>query len=130
MPPWERSPLDINLSLPMEITKSKAPDSLLQQLSLEVINEDFKDCTTVYTDGSLNLPEGRAGAGVFIPSVDINVIIPLLPCSILYAELTAIQRALQEIASLPSASMPDSHFVILTPSKSSLQTFCSYRPTE
>ena len=39
---------------------------------------------------------GYAYAGISIPSEDIEVISPLPPCSILSAELEAIERALQK----------------------------------
>ena len=128
-PPWEWSPPEMQMSLPTPFSKSEAPHILLH-LSLEKIHEEYKDCTTVYTDGSLNPLSGTAGAGVYIPSEDIEVIIPLPPCSILLAELTAIERALQEICLLPTAQLPNEHFVILTDSRSSLQTLASYNPTE
>ena len=130
IPPWEWSPPDIHLSLPTNPSKSGSPEMLLQQLALEIINEDYKDCSTVYTDGSLNASAGKAGAGIYIPSEDIEIILPLPPCSILNAELLAIQRALQEIQALPSASNPESRFIILTDSMSSLQTLQNYKPSE
>ena len=71
-----------------------------------------------------------AGADVFSPNENIEVIIPLPPCSILYAELKAIERALEEIRSLPAGQSEDCSFVILTDSKSSLQTLDSYKPSE
>ena len=129
-PPWEWDPPESHQSIPTDLPKSQAPESLLQQLSLALINEDYKDCTDVYTDGSLNPTSNSAGAGIFIPSEDIEVIIPLPPCSILVAEIIAIERALQEISHLPSASSSESHFVILTDSKASLQTLNSYKPTD
>ena len=128
-PPWEWSPPDIQMSLPTPFSKSEAPH-ILHQLALEKIHDEFKDCIAVYTDGSLNTTDETAGAGVYIPSNDIEVIIPLPPCSIMYAELTAIERALQEISQLPSSQSPDEHFVIFTDSRSSLQTLASYSPTE
>ena len=130
LPPWEWTKPNTNLSLPIDVTKSETPETVLQQLSLEVIHETFKDCIAVYTDGSLDSSEGKAGAGIFIPSENLSVIIPLPPCSILNAELVAIERALQEIKLLPSASLPESHFVIFSDSKSSLQALNSYKPSE
>ena len=68
LPPWEWSPPDSRLSIPTTLTKTQAPDILLQQLSLAVINEDHSNSTTVYTDGSLDPSKGTAGAGVFFPN--------------------------------------------------------------
>ena len=129
-PPWDWDPPNSVKSIPTSLSKSQAPEALLQQLYLAVIHEDYEDCTPVYTDGSLDPTTGSAGSGIFFPSENMDIILPLPSCSILNAELLAIQRALQQIKSLPSAMSTESHFVILTDSKSSLQSLESYKPTE
>ncbi len=51
-PPWDWACPKINSSLSSDTTKAQDP-TLLQQLSLELNCEDYKDSTKIYTDGSL-----------------------------------------------------------------------------
>ena len=122
--PWQWKPPIIRDSLP---GKGRLP-AVLQQLALELIHEQYKDSVKVYTDGSLDAVEGRAGAGVYFEDTGKQIIIPLPPCSILKAELLAIERALEEIK-MDKQNINRS-YVILSDSKSSLQTLSSYFPSE
>ena len=126
-PPWLWNPPQIQDSLSECVTKSDNP-SLLQQLSLKMINEDFENYTQVYTDGSLDSSKGIAGAGVHFQNMNRNIILPLPPSSILKAELVALERALEEIKS--QDHLTGSEYVIFTDSKSSLQSLQSYKPSE
>ena len=126
-PPWLWNPPQIQDSLPECATKSENP-AILKQLCLKLINKDFKNYYKVYTDGSLDSSKGIAGAGVYFQNMNQNIILPLPPSSILKAELVALERALEEIKSNDHPT--GSGYVILTDSKSSLQSLKSYRPSE
>ncbi|KAG1689924.1 WD repeat-containing protein 89 [Nymphon striatum] len=66
----------------------------------------------VFTDGSLNQFTNTAGAGIFIQNENIEITVPLPQCSIMEAELIAINRAIQEIKDL--SSPVQQKFVILS----------------
>ncbi|XP_067649852.1 uncharacterized protein [Haliotis asinina] len=125
IPPWQWKPPTIVTSIPEQANKSENPVKL-KMLALELIQTKYSEYRKIYTDGSLDPNNGKAGAGIYLQDDESSVIIPLTPCSILSAELTAIERALLEIKDL-SNSGP---YTILTDSLSSLRTLLSYKPTE
>ena len=98
--PWASIPVEIRTT---SITSAKANYSTpeLHSLALEAIAQakvDFPLAKTVYTDGSLNPTSGRAGAGIFIPSSNVNCTTRVSDfASTLDTELAAIHLALEEL---------------------------------
>ena len=110
-PPWKREPPETRRTLP-GLTKEDSPH-LLASHAMELITSHYEGNFHIYTDGSV-AEDGSTGAGVYLKQT--NSSFKLSPC-FLSAELCAIQKALQELNSLP---LPPSKAVIFTDSKSSL----------
>ena len=77
---------------------------------MELITNRYEGNFHIYTDGSV-AEDGSTGAGVYLKSMNKQLSFKLSPCSILSAELCTIQKALQELNSLP---FPPSKAVIFT----------------
>ncbi|KAG1652076.1 Ankyrin repeat domain-containing protein 27 [Nymphon striatum] len=127
VPPQNWRKAVVYTSLIDEVTKSGNP-MYLKQVYLQTIEERFNDHIQVFTDGSLNQFTNTAGAGILIQNENIEITVPLPQCSIMEAELIAINRAIQEIKDL--ASPVQQKFVILSDSRSSLQSLNLYQPSE
>ena len=125
-PPWKHEPPETHKVLP-GLTKEDSPHILVSHV-MELITKRYEDNFHIYTDGSV-AEDGSTGAGVYLKSLNKQLSFKISPCSILSAELCAIEKALQELNSLP---LPHSKAVIFTDSKSSLDVisseFCDSRP--
>ena len=121
IPPWNISPMEIIDNLG-NLTKNENPN-LIASKAREVIAEEYSDFLKIYTDGTRQ-EDGQAGCAVVCPQNSYAKQYKLNNhISIMMAELFAIKEALAYISQI---EMP-SKVVILTDSKSSLQSFSKSR---
>ena len=116
VPPWKKPSLKIRTEIDNLDQKQTIPEATQKILTEKDLQERYSTHTKIYTDGSLNREEQKAGAGIYIPVTGATIHIPLQTKSIVDAEMTAIHRAIQEII-----ERAFNKTVILTDSKTSLQ---------
>lgn len=107
-------PIDLNIG----IKKRRSGESMdLNHLFNIKMEEKYKDFNHVFTDASKNLSTLNTGCGIYIPHVNTEKSFKIPEdFPIMYAELIAIENALDEIANLPA-----NKYIILSDSLSGLQ---------
>ena len=114
-PPWEMSPPICHAEL-IPINKKQIPNHEIQTILAEQISKLYPNHRKIYSDGSVQ--GERAGAGVCIPSLNLNLFSPLpLGSSILSAELCAIRLALDVLINY---SIVEENILCLSDSKSAI----------
>lgn len=107
-------PVELNLGLHKRPQNNTIDTNLLFNA---IIEEKYSGFIQVFTDASKNLTTLNTGCGIFIPQYNIESSIKIPEeFSIMYAEVIAIQEALNIIGNLPPQN-----FIILSDSLSSLQ---------
>ena len=115
---WEHEPLIIDTSLTKKISKKTTPMEVMQKITSEYLDTEYRNLPKIYTDGSKK--GERVGAGVYCDSGGSHTKHRLTNnTAILSAEMTALEQALLHVQLHHKA---DPKVVIVSDSKSSLDS--------
>ena len=125
IPPWTRAAATVDLSLQQQL-QGTDNNIIIKQIAADHLQQNYKDHLQIYSDGSV-LNNRQVGAAFHIPSTNVEVTFRLNDStSIITAELTAIQTALQY---LQTTDLQQKQILILTDSQTAIQLITTNNST-